>query len=63
MLWLKKYKPEEFDDSAMNQSIHEAGTKVKKNNNFQFIALGGTRLFFVFSLISFLLDAQCAAKV
>ena len=28
MLWLKKYKSEEFDDSVMNQSILEAGTKV-----------------------------------
>ncbi len=28
MLWLKIHKPELFDDSVMNQSVLEAGTKV-----------------------------------
>ncbi len=28
MLWLKKYKPELFDDSIMNQSVLETGTEV-----------------------------------
>lgn len=28
ILWLKKYKPEIFDDSVMNQSVLETGNEV-----------------------------------
>lgn len=28
MLWLKKYRPEEFDDSVMNQSVLDTGNEV-----------------------------------
>lgn len=28
MLWLKQYKPEEFDDSVMNQNVLDTGSMV-----------------------------------